>query len=130
MDAFCGTGGNAVQLAGSCRQVIAVEIDMERLLLAKRNAAVYGVSQRLDFVCGDFLQLAPHFQAGLSKPMLWLMNQLHAVHSRADRGVAARCRQLARAVLLTSYQESNTRRAISCRRFATGSVLAGACIDF
>lgn len=66
VDAFGGVGGSSVQLAGCCSLTIATDISMDRLLLAKHNAAVYGVGSRLDFVCGDFLRMAPHFQVLLA----------------------------------------------------------------
>ncbi|KAG9355215.1 hypothetical protein JZ751_000053, partial [Albula glossodonta] len=45
IDAFCGVGGNAIQFA----------------LTGKRE--VYNVADRIDFLQGDFLQLAPHLRA-------------------------------------------------------------------
>lgn len=33
-----------------------------RLDLARHNAVVYGVADQIDFLQGDFLQLAPHLQ--------------------------------------------------------------------
>lgn len=62
VDAMCGVGGNAVQLAGTCGQVIAYDTNLERLLLARHNAAIYGVERNVDFVCADFLRLALHCQ--------------------------------------------------------------------
>ena len=53
VDAFCGCGGNAVQLARVFRLVVAVDSSPERLDLARRNAALYGVDDRIDFVLGD-----------------------------------------------------------------------------
>jgi hypothetical protein len=35
-----------------------VEIDAARLALAKHNAGVYGVAERIEWVCGDFLRLS------------------------------------------------------------------------
>lgn len=43
--------------------MIAVDIDPLRLSLAQHNAAVYGVSQRIDFIQADFLQVAPRLRA-------------------------------------------------------------------
>ena len=43
IDAFAGVGGNAIQFAFTCEHVIAIDIDPERLRLAKHNARVYGV---------------------------------------------------------------------------------------
>jgi len=39
--------------------VLAIDIDAVRLDMARHNAAVYSVAERIDFVQGDFLQLAP-----------------------------------------------------------------------
>lgn len=59
VDAFCGVGGNAIQFALTGSRVLAVDIDPVRLDLARHNASVYGVDHRIDFVQGDFLDLAP-----------------------------------------------------------------------
>ena len=53
VDAFCGCGGNAVQLAQVFGLVVAVDTSPERLALARANAALYGVDARIDFVLGD-----------------------------------------------------------------------------
>ncbi|XP_060729603.1 trimethylguanosine synthase isoform X2 [Tachysurus vachellii] len=63
VDAFCGVGGNAIQFALTGNTVIAVDIDPVRLALAQHNAAVYGVSERIDFIQADFLQVAPRLRA-------------------------------------------------------------------
>ena len=63
VDAFAGVGGNAIQFAFTCERVVAVDIDAERLRLAKHNATVYGVADRICFVHGDFLELAPRMRA-------------------------------------------------------------------
>ncbi|KAJ8372992.1 hypothetical protein AAFF_G00272290 [Aldrovandia affinis] len=63
IDAFCGVGGNAIQFALTGKRVIAIDIDPVRLALAQNNAEVYGVSEQIDFLQGDFLQLAPRLQA-------------------------------------------------------------------
>lgn len=59
IDAFCGVGGNAIQFALTGKRVLAIDIDPVRLDLARHNAGVYGVADRIDFLQGDFLQLAP-----------------------------------------------------------------------
>ncbi|XP_051944783.1 trimethylguanosine synthase isoform X2 [Hippocampus zosterae] len=59
IDAFCGVGGNAIQFALTGKRVIAVDIDPIRLDLARHNATVYGVANQIEFLQGDFLQLAP-----------------------------------------------------------------------
>lgn len=63
IDAFCGAGGNAIQFAFTCEKVIAIDIDPIKVELAKNNARVYGVEDRIEFVVGDFLHLAPMLKA-------------------------------------------------------------------
>ncbi|XP_075226088.1 trimethylguanosine synthase 1 [Lycorma delicatula] len=63
IDAFCGAGGNTIQLAFTCERVIAIDIDPVKIELAKNNAAVYGVADRIEFIIGDFLKLAPTLSA-------------------------------------------------------------------
>lgn len=57
IDAFCGCGGNAIQFARTCKRVIAIDIDPVKINMAKHNAKIYGVADKIDFVIGDFLQL-------------------------------------------------------------------------
>ncbi|XP_015587712.1 trimethylguanosine synthase isoform X2 [Cephus cinctus] len=59
VDAFCGAGGNAIQFAFTCERVYAIDIDPTKIELAKHNAKVYGVEDRIEFIVGDFFQLAP-----------------------------------------------------------------------
>lgn len=54
LDAFCGAGGNAIQFAFTCERVIAIDIDPVKLLLAKHNAEVYGVQEKITFLLGDW----------------------------------------------------------------------------
>ncbi|KAI8322875.1 S-adenosyl-L-methionine-dependent methyltransferase, partial [Martensiomyces pterosporus] len=63
VDAFCGVGGNTIKFAEWCEHVIAIEIDPARLEKARHNARVYGVDDRIEFILGDFYQLAPHLKA-------------------------------------------------------------------
>ncbi|KOX78052.1 Trimethylguanosine synthase [Melipona quadrifasciata] len=58
IDAFCGAGGNAIQFAFTCEKVLAIDIDPVKIELARNNARVYGVDDRIEFIVGDFLQLA------------------------------------------------------------------------
>lgn len=48
--------------------VIAIDIDPEKLRLARHNAEVYGVAEHIDFLCGDFMALA----AGLRADVVFL----------------------------------------------------------
>ena len=43
--------------------MIAVDICPERVELARFNAGVYGVQDRIQFVVGDFFELAPRLRA-------------------------------------------------------------------
>ncbi|KAH8295177.1 hypothetical protein KR018_008318 [Drosophila ironensis] len=58
VDAFCGCGGNAIQFANTCGRVIAIDIDAEKLAMAKHNAGIYGVAHKIEFIHSDFLQFA------------------------------------------------------------------------
>jgi len=58
VDAFCGVGGNAIAFAQTCERVIAIDSDETRLRLARHNAAIYGVADRIEFLLGDFVQFA------------------------------------------------------------------------
>ncbi|KAL8182123.1 UNVERIFIED_CONTAM: hypothetical protein K2H54_044446 [Gekko kuhli] len=63
IDAFCGVGGNAIQFALAAKRVIAVDIDPAKIALAHNNAEVYGVADQIEFICGDFMQLASGLKA-------------------------------------------------------------------
>jgi len=63
IDAFCGVGGNTIQFAFSCERVIAIDINAERLAMAKHNAQIYGVADRIEFILGDYLTLIPSLKA-------------------------------------------------------------------
>ncbi|KAF9428217.1 Trimethylguanosine synthase [Podila epigama] len=63
IDAFCGVGGNTIQFALTCHRVIAIDIDPVRLECARHNAQIYGVADRIEFICGDFMTLIPRLKA-------------------------------------------------------------------
>lgn len=63
VDAFCGVGGNTIQFALTGKRVIAIDIDPVKIDLARNNAEVYGVADKIEFICGDFLLLAPSLKA-------------------------------------------------------------------
>eukprot|EP00112_Aurelia_sp_Birch-Aquarium-sp1_P010856 Seg230.17 transcript_id=Seg230.17/GoldUCD/mRNA.D3Y31 product="Trimethylguanosine synthase" protein_id=Seg230.17/GoldUCD/D3Y31 len=63
IDAFCGAGGNTIQLAFTCERVIAIDIDVTKIEIAKHNAAVYGVADRIEFIIGDYFDVAPNLKA-------------------------------------------------------------------
>ncbi|KZV87304.1 S-adenosyl-L-methionine-dependent methyltransferase, partial [Exidia glandulosa HHB12029] len=58
LDAFCGVGGNAIAFAQTCERVIAIDNSPTRLALARHNAKIYGVADRIEFILGDFLDFA------------------------------------------------------------------------
>ena len=62
VDGFCGVGGNAIQFAFTCERVIAIDIDPAKIELARHNAAVYGVQDRIEFIVGDFFKIVPTLQ--------------------------------------------------------------------
>lgn len=59
IDAFCGCGGNAIQFALHNIKVIAIDLDPVKLHCAKHNAEIYKVQDKVEFIQGDFFQLAP-----------------------------------------------------------------------
>jgi SAM-dependent methyltransferase len=58
VDAGCGLGGNAIAFARAGSRVIAIEADAGRLELARHNAEIYQVADRILFVHGDAVMLA------------------------------------------------------------------------
>jgi SAM-dependent methyltransferase len=52
LDLACGIGGDTIGLASRCF-VTAVDNDPVRILMAKRNLEVYGLSERVRFICAD-----------------------------------------------------------------------------
>lgn len=63
IDAFCGAGGSAIGFARSGKRVTAIELEPKRLAMAKHNAALFGVQERIEFIHGDSLQLIPTLSA-------------------------------------------------------------------
>lgn len=43
--------------------MIAIDIDPVKIDLARNNAQVYGIADKIEFICGDFLLLAPSLKA-------------------------------------------------------------------
>ncbi|EJD42969.1 S-adenosyl-L-methionine-dependent methyltransferase [Auricularia subglabra TFB-10046 SS5] len=63
LDAFCGVGGNAIAFAQTCERVIAIDNSPTRLALARHNAKIYGVEDRIEFILGDFVDFARSYNA-------------------------------------------------------------------
>jgi hypothetical protein len=57
IDAFCGVGGNTIQFAKVCERVIAIDIDPKKIEMAKNNAAIYGVQDKIEFIIGNYFDL-------------------------------------------------------------------------
>lgn len=65
IDACCGAGGNAIGFARAGCTVTAIDIDPRRVAMAKHNAGLYGVDHRIEFMCGDALDVVPKLQGDL-----------------------------------------------------------------
>ncbi len=59
IDAFAGAGGSAIGFARSAKKVTAIELHPQRLEMAKKNATLFKVADRIDFIHGDALVLLP-----------------------------------------------------------------------
>lgn len=59
MELFGGAGGNSIQFALQGAYVIAVEISASKIAIARNNAAVYGVADRIEFIQADVYQFLP-----------------------------------------------------------------------
>jgi trimethylguanosine synthase len=42
--------------------VIAIDIDAARISIAKHNAKIYGVEERIEFIVGDAVDILPHLK--------------------------------------------------------------------
>jgi 16S rRNA G966 N2-methylase RsmD len=65
VDACAGAGGNAIGFARAGCEVIAIELDPSRLAMAKHNAKIYGVGERIRFICGDAREIISQLEADL-----------------------------------------------------------------
>lgn len=71
LDPFCGAGGSAIQfaLASPNVHVIAVDIDPTKIHMARINATIYQVENRIDFILGDFLHIS---KSGIKADVVFL----------------------------------------------------------
>ena len=46
--------------------VIAIDIDPVKVACAKRNAEIYGVAERIEFILGDFFHIVPTLKVNMS----------------------------------------------------------------
>jgi trimethylguanosine synthase len=63
VDGFCGVGANAIAFARFGTKVYAIEKDEKRLEMARHNAKIYGVVDKIKFIHGDFFIEAPKIKA-------------------------------------------------------------------
>lgn len=64
IDATCGAGSISIALARrrEVNRVIAIDRDADRLEMARHNAAIYGVADRIEFLHADALERVPHLR--------------------------------------------------------------------
>ena len=63
IDAFAGIGGNTIQLARTCRRVISIELNPQRLRMLQHNSKIYKVDHKIDCICGDSTKLLSSMKA-------------------------------------------------------------------
>ena len=64
LDCFTHTGSFALNAAlGGAEHVTAVDVSQAAVELAKENAALNGLTERMDFLCADVLDLLPKLEA-------------------------------------------------------------------
>jgi len=63
VDAFGCVGGNSIAFARYCKKVYLIEIDENRLKMAKNNSEIYQVQDKIEFIHGDFFKEAPKISA-------------------------------------------------------------------
>lgn len=59
LDAFCGVGGNTIQFAKHFDRVVAVDLDANRLEMARHNAQIYSVADKITFIHADVFETIP-----------------------------------------------------------------------
>lgn len=57
IDAFCGVGGSAIGLARAGKKVLSIDTDEKRIAMARYNAALFGVEDKIEFRIGDTLEI-------------------------------------------------------------------------
>jgi len=67
LDAMCGAGGNTIQMALHGASVIALDLNRERLEMCRHNARIYGVEDKITFICGDVFEKMAQMKAENTK---------------------------------------------------------------
>jgi trimethylguanosine synthase len=65
VDTCCGVGGNAIGFARAGCSVVAIERDPGRLAMARHNAGIYGVADKIEFRAGDAVHMLSELDADL-----------------------------------------------------------------
>lgn len=63
VDALCGVGGITIALALSGHDVIAVDIDRNKLNMARNNAEIYGISERVQYIHANIFDVLKEVKA-------------------------------------------------------------------
>lgn len=63
VDGFCGIGGNTIGFAKHANHVFAIEIDHDRIEMARNNLKVYGLDHKVTFIEGDYFEEVPKIKA-------------------------------------------------------------------
>lgn len=61
LDAFAGVGGVSIAFAQKGKQVIAVEVNQDRLSMLMHNAKIYGVASKITPVCASVFDVIESF---------------------------------------------------------------------
>ena len=107
-------GGNAIQFALTCERVIAIDIDPEKIAMARHNAAIYGVQ-----VNGlDFPQKYTFWKEILMKHIDAL-----SLNEFFEKKPVLRSDRVYRWRLFSNYQQFKTGRCISLAPMGRARVL-------
>ena len=88
LDAFCGCGGNSIAFARAGFRVLAVDLDQQRLEMARHNAVVYEVDHLIEFICADSLAFCQGIAASHAEVDC---RQSNASAAKTDRRPAFPC---------------------------------------
>lgn len=88
VDAFCGGGGNTIAFARQkhVQKVISFEIDPARMQMARNNASIYGISDKISFHQKSSLQNPPAAPfVFLDPPWEWSVEKLDALRKQFQK---------------------------------------------
>ena len=74
VDGFCGVGGNSIGFAKVCDKVYAIENNKNRIEMARNNAKVYGIENKIIFIYGDYFRQLQKIKAeGVFIDLQWVV---------------------------------------------------------